>query len=149
MTDHVPIVDLTPEQKEVRLGFFEGLRQAFRVLEDFRDLQHEGEEIDHEMSENSINQELRDVIEADVRLLVDEVADFFECWSDGEDAAGTISRCISHRGQLFPQFLRGQLEELPETQLGELQAQQAVRRPILAAADSKATQVPVQALQVQ
>jgi putative transposase len=30
---------------------------------------------------------------------------------------GTISRRISHRGQFFPQFLRGQLEEFPETQI--------------------------------
>jgi hypothetical protein len=62
---------------------------------------------------------------------------------------GTISRRIFHRGQLFPQFLRGQLEELPEAQVGDIQAQQAVRRLILAAADSESPQIPVQALQVQ
>ena len=62
---------------------------------------------------------------------------------------GTISRRILLRGQFFPQFLRGQLEELPETQLGEIQAQQAVRRLIFAAAGAKAAQVPVQTLQVQ
>ena len=62
---------------------------------------------------------------------------------------GTISRRIFHRGQFFPQFLRRQLEELPEAQLGQLQAQQAVRRLILAAAGSEPPQVPVQALQVQ
>src|SRR5215203_5792254 len=33
---------------------------------------------------------------------------------------GTISRRIVHRGQFFPQFLRSQLEELPEAQLGQL-----------------------------
>src|SRR4051794_39539973 len=47
---------------------------------------------------------------------------------------GTISRRIVHRGQLFPQFLRSQLEELPEAQRGQLQAQQAVRRLTLAGA---------------
>jgi hypothetical protein len=47
------------------------------------------------------------------------------------------------------QFLRRQLEELPETQFGEIQTQQAVWRLILAAAKAKATQVPVQTLQVQ
>src|SRR4051812_15811585 len=62
---------------------------------------------------------------------------------------GTISRRISLRGQFFPQFLRRQLEELPEARLGQLQAQQAVRRLILAATDPEATQVPVQPLQVQ
>src|SRR5512135_3519377 len=62
---------------------------------------------------------------------------------------GTISRRNLLSGQFFPQLLRGQLEELPETQLGEIQAQQAVRRLTLAAADSKATQVPVQTLEVQ
>src|SRR5512133_1332527 len=62
---------------------------------------------------------------------------------------GTISRRILLRGQFFPQFLRRQLEALPETQLGEIQAQQAVRRLILAAAGAEAAQVPVQALQVQ
>src|SRR5512135_1061300 len=39
---------------------------------------------------------------------------------------GTISRRNLLSGQFFPQLLRGQLEELPETQLGEIQAQQAV-----------------------
>ena len=62
---------------------------------------------------------------------------------------GTISRRISQRGQFFPQFLRGQLEELPEAQVGQLQAQQAVRRLTLAAAGPEPTQVPVQPLQVQ
>ena len=63
--------------------------------------------------------------------------------------SGTISRRNLLSGQFFPQLLRGQLEELPETQLGEIQAQQAVRRLTLAAAYSKATQVPVQTLEVQ
>src|SRR3954447_17324391 len=63
--------------------------------------------------------------------------------------AGTISRRMLLRGQFFPQLLRAQLEELPEAQLGEIQAQQAVRRLILAAAGPEATQVPVQPLQVQ
>jgi hypothetical protein len=63
--------------------------------------------------------------------------------------SGTISRHILLRGQFFPQFLRCQLEELPEAQVGQFQAQQAVRRPTFAAANSKAMQVPVQALQVQ
>jgi hypothetical protein len=45
---------------------------------------------------------------------------------------------------LFPQFLRGQLEELPEAQGGELQAQQAVGRLVLAAADPEPAEVPVQ-----
>src|SRR4051812_21344765 len=62
---------------------------------------------------------------------------------------GTISRRMILRGQFFPQLLRGQLEELPEAQLGQIQAQQAVRRLILAAAGPEATQVPVQTLQVQ
>ena len=35
-------------------------------------------------------------------------------------ADGTISRRILHCGQLFPQFLRGQLEKLPEAQVGQL-----------------------------
>src|SRR4051794_37725479 len=34
---------------------------------------------------------------------------------------GTISVRISQRGQFFPQLLRGQLEELPEAQLGQFQ----------------------------
>src|SRR4051812_10655492 len=34
---------------------------------------------------------------------------------------GTFSRRMSYFGQLFPQLLRGQLEELPEAQLGHLQ----------------------------
>jgi hypothetical protein len=63
--------------------------------------------------------------------------------------AGTISHRMILRGQFFPQLLRGQLEELPEAQLGEIQAQQAVRRLIFAAAGPEATQVPVQTLQVQ
>jgi serine/threonine protein kinase len=54
-------------------------------------------------------------------------------------AMGTISRRISHRGQFFPQFLRGQLEELPEAQVGQLQAQQAVRRLTLTAAGPEST----------
>ena len=62
---------------------------------------------------------------------------------------GAISRRISPRGQFFPQFLRSQLEELPEAQVGPLQAQQAVRCLICAAAGPEAAQVPVQAFQVQ
>src|SRR5512142_1735463 len=53
------------------------------------------------------------------------------------------------RGQLFPQFPRGQLEELPEAQVGQLQVEKAVRRLILAVAGSEPPQVPVQPLQVQ
>ena len=33
---------------------------------------------------------------------------------------GTISRRMVHCGQLFPQFLQGPLEELPEGQVGQL-----------------------------
>jgi hypothetical protein len=62
---------------------------------------------------------------------------------------GTISCRILLRGQLFPQFLRRQFEQLPEAHVGHLQAEQTVRRPILAAADAKAPHVPVQTLQVQ
>ncbi len=62
---------------------------------------------------------------------------------------GTISRRISHRGQFFPQFVRRQLEQLPEAQAGQLYAQQAVRRLILAASGPEPPQVPVQPLQVQ
>jgi hypothetical protein len=62
---------------------------------------------------------------------------------------GTNSRHILLRGQSFPQFLRRQLEELPEAQLGKPQVQQVVRRLILAASYSKPTKVPVQTLQVQ
>jgi hypothetical protein len=51
---------------------------------------------------------------------------------------GTISRCILLHGQSLPQFLRRQLEELPEAQGGELQAQQAVGRLVLAAAGPEA-----------
>ena len=51
---------------------------------------------------------------------------------------GTISRRIFLSGQPFPQFLRRELEELPETQVGQLHAQQAVRRLTFAAAYSKA-----------
>src|SRR5512135_160086 len=46
--------------------------------------------------------------------------------------SGTISRRMSWRGQLLPQLVRGQLEELPEAQVRELQAQQAVGGLILA-----------------
>src|SRR5689334_4659455 len=51
-------------------------------------------------------------------------------WPGSNRQEGTISRCISHRGQLFPQLLRGQVEEFPEAQLGEIQSQQAVGRLI-------------------
>src|SRR4051794_38796422 len=59
---------------------------------------------------------------------------------------GTISRRNFLSGQFFPQFLRGQLEELPEAQVGQLQSQQAVWRLTLAAAGPEPTQVPVQSL---
>src|SRR4051794_24212232 len=62
---------------------------------------------------------------------------------------GIISRRILLRGQFFPQFLRGQLEELPEAQIGQLHPQQAVRRLILATAGPKPAKVPVQTLQVE
>lgn len=62
---------------------------------------------------------------------------------------GTITRCILLRGQSLPQFLRRQLEEFPETQVGHVQAQQSVRRLALAAAGPEPTKVPVQTLQVQ
>src|SRR3954469_393403 len=62
---------------------------------------------------------------------------------------GTFSRRIILRGQLFPQLLRGQLEELPEAQVGELQVQQTVGRLILAATSPEPAEVPVQPLQVQ
>jgi hypothetical protein len=47
---------------------------------------------------------------------------------------------------LFPQSLGGQLEELPETEIGQLQTQSFVRRLILAMAPAKAMQVSVQPL---
>jgi hypothetical protein len=50
---------------------------------------------------------------------------------------GTISRCNFLTGQFLTQFRRGQLEEFPEAQLGESQAQQALRRLTLAAAGAK------------
>src|SRR5512135_1167581 len=59
--------------------------------------------------------------------------------SNTSPSSGTISGRILRCGQLFPQFLRGQSEELPEAQVGQLQPQQAVGRLILAAADAKAT----------
>jgi RNA-directed DNA polymerase len=64
-------------------------------------------------------------------------------------SAGTISRRISRRGQFFPQFVWGQLEELPEAQVGHVQAQQAVRRLTPAGPGAESTKAPVQALQVQ
>ncbi len=66
-----------------------------------------------------------------------------------ETFEGTISRRIILRGQSFPQFLRRELEELPEAQVVQLQAQQTVRRLVLAEAGPKTAQVPVQTLQVQ
>ena len=63
-------------------------------------------------------------------------------WAQDQDMTGTFSRRIIFRGQLFPQLLRCQLEELPETQIGQLQTQQLVWRLILAMAPAKAMQVP-------
>ena len=80
--------------------------------------------------------------------LVNSQAEVMFGYERGE-LLGTISRRISHRGQFFPQILRRQLEELPETRRGEIQARQAVRRLTFAAAYSEAAQVPVEALQVQ
>jgi hypothetical protein len=71
----------------------------------------------------------------------------FGSWERSQE--GTISRRILLRGQFFPQFLRGQLEELPEAQVGQLQTQQAVRRLTSPGAGSEPTQIPVQPLQVE
>ena len=68
---------------------------------------------------------------------------------EGKGMGGIISRRNLLNGQLFPQFLRGQSEELPEAQLGEPQTHQAVGRLALASAGSEPPQVPVQSLQVQ
>jgi putative transposase len=98
------------------------------------------------------------------RLTAEHQARLKNIWADGKyrnhhlddwlktsevGYVGTISRRILLRGQSFPKFLRGELEELPEAQLGKPQAQQAVRRLILAVSGSKPAQVPVQTLQVQ
>src|SRR3954471_8450260 len=62
---------------------------------------------------------------------------------------GTFSRRMFHRGQLFPQLFRGQLEELPKAQVGKLQAEEPVWRLILAGAGPEPSQVPVKPLQGQ
>lgn len=81
---------------------------------------------------------VRSIITEKMREITDEVV-----------RSGTISCRILLHGQSFPQSLRGQFEELPETQLGENQTQHAVGRLILPAACSEPTQVPIQTLQVQ
>ena len=63
--------------------------------------------------------------------------------------SGTISRRNVLTGQLFPKFVRGELEEVAEAHLGEFQPQQAIRGLPLAAAGPEPPQVPVQPLQVQ
>jgi enterochelin esterase-like enzyme len=55
------------------------------------------------------------------------------------ESQGTISRHIFLHGQSLPQFLRRQLEKLPEAQGGKLQAEQAIGCLVLARAGSKAT----------
>jgi len=47
------------------------------------------------------------------------------------------------------QSLRGQLDVLPEAQVGQLRAEQTVWRLILAMAEAEAVQVPVRPLQVR
>ena len=84
MSDHDPMIHLTPEQREVRLRFCEGLRQAYRVLQDFCYHQHHRTDVDFEISVALINQELHDVIEDDVQMLANDVAEFFMSWGDVE-----------------------------------------------------------------
>ncbi len=62
---------------------------------------------------------------------------------------GTFSRPIIFGGQSFPQLLGGELEELPETEIGQLQPQQLVWRLTLTVAEAETMQVPVQPFQVQ
>jgi hypothetical protein len=66
--------------------------------------------------------------------------------NSGVESNGTISRRNFLPGQCFPQFLRGQLEELPEAQVRQFHTHQAVRRLTLAAADPELAKVPVQPL---
>ncbi len=84
MSDHDPMIHLTPEQREVRLRFVGRLRQAYRVLQDFCYHQHHRTDVDFEISVALINQGLHDVIEDDVQMLTNDVAEFFMSWGDVE-----------------------------------------------------------------
>ena len=107
----------------------EGLRQAFRALEDFCLLQYRRRDVDHEISETLINQELRDAIEYDVQLAVDEVADFFEFWGDGEGEEPEVGRCgdgrVFHRDRPGPGDVRSRGLGRPESRTGHREGEAA------------------------